>query len=69
MQTQGDVWKRAFANATVVVNPGRGPAEYSFDGACVDVRGKPLYSPLTLQSQVGMLIIRNKAILPGSETR
>jgi hypothetical protein len=64
MQTQGGVWKRDFANATVVVNPGQGPAEYSFDGACVDVRGKPLHSPLTLQSQVGMLVITNKAILP-----
>jgi hypothetical protein len=69
MQTQGGVWKRAFANATVVVNPGRGPAEYSFDGECVDVRGKSLRSPLTLPSQVGMLLITNKAILPGTETK
>jgi hypothetical protein len=68
MQTQGGVWKRAFANATVVVNPGRIPAECSFDGECVDVRGKPLHSPLTLGSQVGMLIITNKAILPRTET-
>jgi hypothetical protein len=52
-----------------VVNPGQGPAEYSFDGECVDVRGKPLHSPLTLGSQVGMLIITNKAILPGTETK
>ncbi len=68
-QTQGGVWKRAFANATVVVNPGRGPVTYSFDGECVDVYGQPLHSPLTLQSQVGMLLITNKAILPGAETK
>jgi len=69
MQTKAGVWKRAFANATVVVNPGGGPAEYSFDGECVTVQGKPLHSPLTLQSQVGMLIVTNKAILPGTETK
>jgi hypothetical protein len=68
-QTQGGVWKRAFANAIVVVNPGRTPVMYSFDGECVDVRGQPLHSPLTLQRQVGMLIITNKAILPGIEMK
>ncbi len=69
MQTQGGIWKRAFANATVVVNPGRDPAQYSFEGECVDGRGKPLHSPLTLGSQVGMLLITNKAILQGIETK
>ncbi len=69
MQTQGGVWKRAFGNATVVVNPGRDRAEYSFDGECVDVRGKPLYSPVTLQTLTGMLMITNRAILPTAETQ
>jgi hypothetical protein len=69
MQTQGGVWKRAFANATVVVNPSSGPAVYSFDGECVDVRGQPRHSPLTLGSQVGMLLITNKTILPETEAR
>jgi hypothetical protein len=67
-QTQGGVWKRAFANATVVVNPGQGPIEYSFDGECVDVRGKPLHSPLALKSRVGMLLITNQAILSTAES-
>jgi len=69
MQTQGGVWKRAFANATVVVNPGRDAAKYSFEDKCVDVQGKPLHSPLMLGSQVGMLVITNKAILPGIGTK
>jgi hypothetical protein len=59
MQTVGGVWKRDFANATVVVNPGQSPAAYSFDGRCVDVLGKPMHSPVTLESQTGMLLIRN----------
>jgi hypothetical protein len=69
MQTKDGIWKRSFANATVVVNPGRDRAEYSFEGECVDGRGKPLHSPLTLGSQVGMLLITNKAILQGIETK
>ena len=63
MQTIRDVWKRDFANATVVVNPGRGPAEYAFEGECVDVRGVPLRSPVSLPAQTGMLLIRNQTIL------
>lgn len=62
MQTVGDVWKRDFANATVVVNPGRTPATYSFDGEYVDVLGVPQYNPVTLGTQTGMLLIRNKAV-------
>jgi hypothetical protein len=69
MQTPGGVWKRTFANATVVVNPGRGPAEHSFEGECVDVRSKPLHSPVTLQTLTGMLLITNRAILQGIETK
>lgn len=68
MQAIGDVWKRDFANATVVVNPGRGPAEYSFEGECVDVLGKPLQSPVSLKVQTGILLIRNRTILRGIET-
>ncbi len=63
MQTVGGLWKRDFANATVVVNPNQDTAEYSFTGTCVDVSGNPLRSPLTLETQTGMLLIRNKAIL------
>jgi len=63
MQTVGGIWKRAFANATVAVNPGSDPASYSFDDACVDVLGQPLHSPITLEPQTGLLLIRNRAIL------
>ena len=64
MQTIHGVWKRDFANAAVVVNPSPGPAEYSFEGEYVDVLGKPLQSPVTLKAQIGMLLIRNRTILP-----
>jgi len=64
VQTIRDLWKRSFANATVVVNPGPAPAEYSFEGECVDVLGKPLQSPIALKAQTGILLIRNKRILP-----
>jgi hypothetical protein len=57
MQTVGDLWKRDFANATVVVNPGQKPAVYSFEGGRVDVCGKPLHSPVTLDCQTGMLLM------------
>jgi hypothetical protein len=63
MQTVGGVWKRSLANATVVVNPGEAPAAYSFDDTYVDVLGQPQRSPVTLGTQTGMLLIRNKAIL------
>ena len=69
MQTIRGVWKRDFANATVVVNPGQDPAEYAFEGGCVDVLGKSLQSPVTLKVQTGMLLIRNRTILPGTEAR
>jgi hypothetical protein len=68
MQQVHGLWKRDFANATVIVNPGSTPAEYAFDGQCVDVLGKPLRSPVTLKVQTGMLLIRNRAILPRTET-
>jgi hypothetical protein len=67
MQTQAGIWKRAFANAIVVVNPGRSPVTYSFDGEYVDVRGQPLRSPVPLQTLTGMLMITNRAVLPGIE--
>lgn len=67
MQTVGGVWKRDFANATVVVNPGRDPAIYSFDSECLDVRGRPLRSPITLETQTAMLLIRNRMILATME--
>lgn len=60
MQTVRGIWKRDFANATVVVNPGQGPAEYPFEGECVDVLGRPLHSPVTLKVQTGMLLIRKQ---------
>ena len=59
MQAVGGIWKRDFANATVVVNPGQSPATYSFDSECVDVLGQPLHSPVTLETQTGILLIRN----------
>jgi hypothetical protein len=59
MQTMGGIWKRDFANATVAVNPGQSPAAYSFDGQCLDVMGKPMHSPVTLETQTGMLLIKN----------
>jgi hypothetical protein len=69
MQAVGTVWKRDFANATVVVNPAPKPAAYSFEGECVDVLGRPVHSPVMLPTQTGILLIRNKTILPGAEAR
>jgi hypothetical protein len=69
MQSVGDLWKRDFANATVVVNPAPKPAAYSFEGACVDVLGRPVHSPVTLERLTGILLIRNQTILPGAEAR
>jgi hypothetical protein len=66
MQAVDGVWKRDFGNATVVVNPDRHPAEYSFEGACVDVLGEPVHSPVTLETQTGILLIRNRTILAGA---
>jgi hypothetical protein len=63
MQTAGSVWKRDFANATVVVNPGPSPARYAFHGDFWDVLGQPLHAPITVDTQTGMLLIRNKVIL------
>lgn len=63
MQTVGSLWKRDFANATVVVNAGSAPAAYVFDKEYVDVLGRPQVSPMTLEIQTGMLLIGNKAIL------
>jgi hypothetical protein len=68
MQTVGGVWKRDFANARVVVNPGQGPATYAFEGECVNVLGKPLQSPVTIEVQTGMLLIWNRTILQGTPT-
>jgi len=62
-QTLGGIWKRDFANATVVVNPGQSPASYSFDDVCVDVRGVAQHSPVTLEAQTGMLLIGKRTIL------
>jgi hypothetical protein len=64
MQSVGGVWKRDFAHATVVVNPGPSPASYSFENPCVDVQGQPVPSPVTLDTLTGILLIRDKAILP-----
>ena len=64
MQAVSGVWKRDFAHATVVVNPGPNPANYSFDGAYVDVLGRPRQSPLTLPTQAALLLIRDRTILP-----
>ena len=67
MQTLGGVWKRDFTNATVVVNPSQGAADYAFEGECVDVLDRPLRNPVTLKTQAGMLLIRNRAILQRPE--
>jgi hypothetical protein len=58
MQTVAGVWKRDFAKATVVMNPNSNPVAYSFDGRYADVLGKPLHSPVTLENQTGMLLMR-----------
>jgi hypothetical protein len=63
LQTVGSLWKRDFTNATVVVNSGQGPAPYTFEGACLDVLGRPVRSPVTLPVQTGLLLIRNQTIL------
>jgi hypothetical protein len=68
MQMVGGLWKRAFANATVVVNPGDDPATYAFEAECVDVLGKTLHSPVVVQVQTGMLLIQNRSILPAAST-
>ncbi|MCU0915670.1 MAG: putative glycoside hydrolase family 15 protein, partial [Planctomycetes bacterium] len=60
MQTVGGLWKRDFANATVVVNPGSDPAAYSFPATFADVLNRPLRSPVTLKSQTGILLIKKK---------
>lgn len=63
MQTAGDIWKRDFVNATVVVNPSVIAAEYAFEGKCTDVLSRPLQSPVTLAPQTAALLIRNPSIL------
>lgn len=62
MQTISGVWKRDFADATVVVNPGKGAVEYAFEGDCLDVLGRPLKTPITLKAQAGILLIRERRL-------
>ncbi len=69
MQSAGGLWKRDFANATVVVNPDPNPAQYFFEDESVDVLGRPVHSPVTLDRLTGILLIRNKTILPGAEAQ
>jgi hypothetical protein len=58
MQAVGPIWKRDFANATVLVNPGQSPATYFFESERMDVLGQPVHNPITLETQTGMLLLR-----------
>ncbi len=69
MQTIKGVWKRAFKNAIVVVNPTRKEQRYSLQLKCYDVLGRPLRGPLRLRPHTGQLLIKNKSILPKKSQR
>ena len=60
------IWSREFEHATVVVNPGEEPAEYSWPAATLysDVHRKPLQSPVVLARRTAMLLINELSILP-----
>ena len=64
MQTVGELWKRDFTNATVVVNPNRNAATFAFKESYFDVLGKPLQSPVSLGPNSGVLLINNQGMVP-----
>ncbi len=60
------IWSREFENATVIVNPGEDPAEYTWLAEInfYDVNGILLQSPIGLDGRSAMLLIKNLLILP-----
>jgi hypothetical protein len=60
----GDLWKREFANVTVLVNPrGDHDAQYTISGSCYNVLGTPLSGTITVKARTAMLVIKNLSIL------
>jgi hypothetical protein len=64
MQVVNNIWKRNFKNAVVLVNPTRSVQRYNFDAVYYDVLGRQLKTPLRLEPHIGVLLIKNKSILP-----
>jgi len=59
MQDVHGVWKRDFANATVLVNLNEEAAEYAFPDQRFDVFGRAVRSPIRLEALTGRLLISN----------
>lgn len=60
----GDLWKREFANVTVLVNPRRDhDAEYAISGTCYNVLGTSLTGTITVKARTAMLVVKNLSIL------
>ena len=59
----GDVWKREFGNATVIVNPYRQDKQFNFQGVRYNVRGGELRGSVILPPASGMLLFPNLSAL------
>jgi hypothetical protein len=60
----GDLWKRDYTRATVLVNPRRDhEATYNFDGKYYDVLGQALANPISIKPRSAMLIIKDLNVL------
>jgi hypothetical protein len=57
MQGVNGLWKRDFANATVLVNPNEAAVEYAFLGERFDVLGRAVRSPIRLEALTGRLLM------------
>jgi len=64
MQTVGDLWRRDFADAMVVVNPNRQAAQFTFTGSYFDVWGQIIPSPLDLGPNSGALFLKKRLAVP-----
>ncbi|MBI4524224.1 MAG: hypothetical protein HY695_10485 [Deltaproteobacteria bacterium] len=69
MQTAGPLWKRDFANAAVLVNPNREAAAFTSKEAYFDVLGEPVRGPISLGPNSGVLLIKNRRIIPAGESK
>jgi hypothetical protein len=60
------IWSREFDHAVVLVNAGKTTASYTFDASesYCDVCGRPLASPIVLDSRTAILLVKDPAILP-----
>lgn len=63
MQTVGELWKRDFTNAAVIVNPNQKAATFAFKEIYFDVLGKSLQSPVSLGPHSGVLLIKNQGLV------